>query len=468
MSQRQPMEPAGRGFDNSDVRDIARAVSLELAARLAAERNTDGGEYATSQHQRDVGTQIAQHKVIAWSDGQRELGRTLTADQERLLLDGVLAALFGLGRLQTYIDDPDVENVMVRGHQNVRVEYADTGGLVVEGQPVADSDKELIDLLTRAAADNGQGERTWTPTKPTLHLRLGDGSRLAAMAWVTPWPTVVIRRHRTRDVDLDEMIRLGSFDAAVRDFLRAAMAARMNIMIAGLQMSGKTTLLRAMAAEIPEGEWFATMENEYELHLHETGRHRWVVPIEAREGHGDRAADGRPAGEISIGDLLPDMLRMSMTRVIVGEVRSSEIVPMLRAMGTSRGSLCTIHARSAYGVFDRIVELALEYGTHMTEALAHRLTGNALDYIVYAGMDEVDLGGGRYRRVRRITHIVEIDGIGEGGRPTRNDIFGPGEDGRAIPLVAPSRTAHALRAAGLDMAMFGRHSWGSAAQGGRP
>jgi Flp pilus assembly CpaF family ATPase len=433
-------------FDDGDVRALHRRVSAELAERLNSARDV------SPEYRRQAGTQIASRHVTTWVDAQAQTGRRLNGAQEEALRDAVLARLFGLGRLQPLIDDETVENIMVLGPRKTRVERA--GGVVTDGPPAADSDEELIELLQRAAADNGQGERSLTPTKPTLHLRLNDGSRLAAMAWVTPWPTAVIRRHRTRDVDLDELVRLGAIDPLLKEFLCAAMSARLNIMIAGLQMAGKTTLLRGLASEIPSTEWFATMENELELHLHETGRHPWVVPIEAREGHGDRGADGRPVGEVTIGNLLPDMLRMSMTRVIVGEVRSSEIVPMLRAMGTSRGSLCTIHARTAANVFDRIVELALEYGTHMSEALAYRLATNSLDYIVYVEMREIPLGGGRTQRVRYVSHVVEIDSIGEGGRPAINTVFGPGPDGRAVPHVSPGRTLPALQANGFNIGLL--------------
>src|SRR5688500_6711125 len=130
-------------------------------------------------------------------------------------------------------------------------------------------------------------------------------------------------------------------------------------MVAGLGGAGKTTLLRAPASEIPSLEPFAVLEESRELGLEKTGRHPYVMSLETRQGFGESRADGRPRGEISAVDLIPRMLRMSVTRIIVGEVRSREIVPMLQAMTVSQGSMCTIHARQSESVFDRIVELAL-------------------------------------------------------------------------------------------------------------
>ena len=152
-----------------------------------------------------------------------------------------------------------------------------------------------------------------------------------------------------------------------------------------------------MATEIPRSEWFATMETEYELGLHETGEFDWVVPIEAREGHGDLGPDGRPAGEVSLERIFPDMLRQSMTRILVGEVRSAEIVPMFDAMNTMRGSMCTLHIRHPDGVLLRLAELLMRYGAADTLTGAWLTIVNALDYIVYVDMiNETHRGGQRH------------------------------------------------------------------------
>ena len=66
-----------------------------------------------------------------------------------------MAALFGLGRLQPLVDDPDVENIEVDGYDHVWVSYAD--GRDVRHPPVADSDAELIEILQLLAARDRRG-----------------------------------------------------------------------------------------------------------------------------------------------------------------------------------------------------------------------------------------------------------------------------------------------------------------------
>jgi type IV secretory pathway ATPase VirB11/archaellum biosynthesis ATPase len=376
-----------------------------------------------------------------------ETGPVTWPGYERALSEAVNAYLTGLGRLQPLIDDPDVENVMVLGTR-VRVVYAN--GVIDETTfTAAASDEELISLLQRLAERGGKTERSLSSAKPILHLRLPDGARLTVIYMVTSRPVVVIRRHRIKDVSLDDMVRMDAITPTVKAFLEAAIAAHMNIMIAGRANSGKTTLLRAIADEIPREEWFAVMETVGELGLDSTGRHPWAVCFEEREGFGEKSLDGRPEGQLSIDDLFPHMLRLSTNRIIVGEVRAEEIVAMFDAMNTTYGSLCTIHSRDEHGVFDRLAELLLRYGASKSREGAYLTIGNALDFVVYVNMEEYP--GRRPRRY--VSSIMEVHGLGEGTQLARSRIFAPGPTGMAVPTgVRPSeRRALELQRAGLDM-----------------
>ncbi|MFZ0323694.1 MAG: ATPase, T2SS/T4P/T4SS family, partial [Actinomycetes bacterium] len=255
-----PLESAG--IDHALVRDTRRQVAEQLAAALQAEPLTDA-----SARRELCRSLLAEHLVTQARERVRAGFDAWTVEEEYALADAVMAALFGLGRLQPLVDNPDVENIEVNGHDRVWVSYAD--GREEPGPPVADSDEELIEHLQLLAARVGGSERTFTTANPRLHIRLEDGSRLAAMAWTTPRPQVVIRRHRIRDIDLDDLVDFGTLDTSLVAFLRAALRAGKNIVVTGLQNAGKTTLIRALANEFPPMERFATIEREYELHLHE-------------------------------------------------------------------------------------------------------------------------------------------------------------------------------------------------------
>jgi pilus assembly protein CpaF len=424
---------------------VVRSLHEQAALLLAAEFRSSTGQ--SPEDRRAIGEDIAAQVVRAYVDTRRQAGERITDEYEQRLLDTVLAYLFGLGRLQAATDNPDVENVMVLGHDRVRIEYAD--GRVEAGPPAANNDHELLQMIQRIASVGQRNERALTAAKPTLHMRLPNGNRLAAMHVVTTAPVVVTRRHRTKRVNLDDMVALVAIDPVLRQFIAAIVRANLNVIIAGPPGSGKTTLMRAMATQIPRTEWFATMESELELGLHETGEFDWVVAVEAREGHGDLGPDGRPAGEVSLARLFPDMLRLSMRRVLVGEVRADEVVPMFDAMNTMRGSMCTLHVRHADGVLLRLAELLMRYGAADSLTGAWLTVVNALDYIIYCDViDERPQGGQQHRFV---SHVIEVVGLGDGARPTTQAIFGPGPDGRARPRMHPQRTRAELLRTGFNL-----------------
>ncbi|MCP5040898.1 MAG: Flp pilus assembly complex ATPase component, partial [bacterium] len=171
---------------------------------------------------------------------------------ERELTQAVLARLFQLGRLQPLLDDDRIQNIIANGHDRVFLEYAD--GSKVEGPPIASSDEELIDTLREVGRRYGLSEREFNPSHPSLNLQLPDGSRLFAVAWVCDRPAVAIRRHRFMRASIDDLVRLGAVDEQLGSFLRAAVRARKQIIIAGATGAGKTTMLRALASEIPRHE----------------------------------------------------------------------------------------------------------------------------------------------------------------------------------------------------------------------
>ncbi|MBL1120256.1 CpaF family protein [Streptomyces sp. 110] len=419
-------------------RQAVAAVKDRVARQVTAFRKTTPSVSAASVEQR--ARDWINETVAEWSDAAAaERGISPTPAEDAALARAVFDELFRAGRLQQHLDNPQVENVFVNGPHEVWLDLA--GGRRERAEPVADSEEELLELLRRlASADDGQSERTLTTASPMLALRLADGSRLQAVTEVSPRTYVTIRRHRVQDADLGDMVRLGMVSHTLAAFLSACVKAEKNVLIAGPQAAGKTSLMRAMLKEIDPDERFATIETEFELFAHANGFHRQVVAMEARESNGERGPDGRLVGEITLMDLMYRALRMSLSRIVVGEVRGPEIVAMLQAMTNGQGgNLCTLHASQPGVVFDRIAELYLLAQGNMSEQLAYRQAANGLDFIVFVRMlDESKIGGQRHRFA---THVLEVAGTGEFGRPATNAIFTPGEEFgevRAVPRMHPS------------------------------
>lgn len=204
--------------------------------------------------------------------------------------------------------------------------------------------------------------------------------------------------------------------------------------------AGKTSLLRALGREIPASERLVTLESDRELYLDDPGSPEKPGPLtfafEARQSNGEVRA-GDKAGAISISEMFETALRYNATRVIVGEVRSKEILPMLDAMSSGgKSSMCTLHVRRPHGIISRLVQLCTNAGVQ-TEA-AHHLIASSVDVVIYLTyLDETAIGG---RKHRFVSHIYEIhDVVGEGGRPTTTELFAPhGDEPRAVYRNMPS------------------------------
>lgn len=399
-------------------------VAREIASQVAKQREellkTKPDMDRASEEQRCLNW-IAE-AVALWSDAQ-----AMTPQEDEALRRAVYDLLFRAGRLQPYLDDERVEDIIIQGPHEVWLDYGD--GERRRVGPIADSEEELLELLRELArGGSGHSERTISTANPTLALSLQDGSRLQAITGLGPMTYAVIRRHRVSHADLDDMVRLGTIDPILREFLGACVRAEKNIMIAGKQKAGKTTLLRAMLKEFDPECRFATIQTEDELFAHANGYHRQVVSLVGRESNGEKDVTGRGAGEITLLDLMHPALRMSLERIVVGEVRGPEVVAMMQALTNgSGGNLCTIHARRPDIIFDRIAELYALAQENLSEQLAYRQTANGLDFIVYVDMtDETQIGG---RRHRYVSHVLELTGIGEMGRPATNEIFSPAVSG---------------------------------------
>lgn len=380
-------------------------------------------------------------------------GQPLSTGAVARLRTAVLDAIFGLGRLERLLHLEGLEDIYIRGADNVILSFAD--GRKVAGPPVADSDAELIADLQHLAAVNPHGERAFSTADKMLDLTLPNGDRLSASAWFTPRPMVTIRRHGYVDIALDTLVELGALDEAMQQFLVAAVQAGINVVVSGLPASGKTTMIRALLNELPPSVALGTIESEFELGLHNL-RHRHPNVWAAQTMAGGE--DG--AGAITLSDLVVHSLRQSIDRIIVGEVRGQEILPMLDAMQAGKGSVSTVHATSTRHTVDRLVNLAMKAGPHITAAYAYRMIADNVDLVVSIQViDETPIGGRKHRFIQQIDALQLSDDAANGVAFT--PIFAPGPDGRGVPTGNRPAWIDQLEMHGFDPAWLvkGASTW---------
>lgn len=298
-------------------------AKLAPAEAVRSEPPADG-EAALDQH---IRTLIAKTEPLA--------GRERVADLTR----EVRARIDGLGPLDRFAIDADVSEIMVNGDGAVWVERA--GRLEHTGHRLDPIEGEH--LVRRLAARVG---RRVDQTRPSVDVRLADGSRLHAILppLAVDGPCITIRRFTRRELDLESLA-----EPAACELLRDAVARFLTIIVAGGTSSGKTTVLNALGRGIDPDARIVTIEDAAELRL--PGRH--IVRLETR-----LATEGTPA--TGLRELVRHALRMRPDRIICGEMRGAEALDLVQAMNTGhRGSLSTVHANSAPDALRRIETMML-------------------------------------------------------------------------------------------------------------
>ncbi|HET7737213.1 MAG TPA: CpaF family protein [Tepidiformaceae bacterium] len=373
----------------------------------------------------------------------------LVGEEREETVSRVVDEIVGLGPIEPLLRDPGISEVMVNGPDEI---FFERDGIIYESSVRFRDGGHILRIIDRIVAALG---RHVDEASPMVDARLQDGSRVNVI--IPPLapnsPVLTIRKFRGDRYSMADLIRAGTLTSSMAELLDACVRAKVNMVLSGGTGTGKTTLLNALSAAIPERERIVTIEDPIELKLQQ----RHVVPLEARPA----SIEGR--GEVTQRDLVRNALRMRPDRIIVGEVRGSEAFDMMQAMNTGHeGSLTTVHANSPRDALGRIENMVLMAGMDLPVLAIREQMASALHLIVQISR----LADG----VRRITHVTEIAGM-EGQRITLQEIFafvqrGIDAEGNVIGELKPTGIRPAIathiREAGIDLpdTLFNVARWG--------
>src|ERR687897_394581 len=234
--------------------------------------------------------------------------------------------------------------------------------------------------------------------QPLLDARLEDGSRVAAMfpPCAVAGAALTIRKF-TRRYTLAELVQVGALTQDIADRLVGALRAQQNILVSGGTGTGKTTLLNALAAHIPDEDRVIVIEETAEIHLNKPD----MLRLEARRAQAPLGQEA-PLPPVTIADLLRASLRHRPDRILVGEVRGPEAFDLLQALNTGHlGSLSTIHANSAEQALTRFAHCVLTANV----GLPHRSVREAIALAIHVIAHIARIDG-----LRRVTEIVNVRG----------------------------------------------------------
>src|ERR1035441_595206 len=325
----------------------------------------------------------------------------LNSAERRQLAEEVLYEVFGLGPLEPLLQDPSISDILVSNPHMVHVER---GGKLYRTAVEFKDNNHLVRIIERIVSRVG---RRIDESCPMVDARLPDGSRVNAV--IPPiaidGPALSIRRFSKDPLTGEDLVRNLTWTEGMREFLEAAVAARLNIAVSGGTGAGKTTLLNVLSSFIPESERIVSIEDAAELQLRQTH----IVRLETRPPNMEGS------GTVRIRDLVINALRMRPDRIIVGEVRGEEALDMMQAMNTGHdGSLTTIHANSPRDALSRLeVMLGMASSTMSVQSIRQQIS-SAIDLFIHIAR----FSDGS----RRVTHVTEGVGI-ERDTVTMQDIF---------------------------------------------
>lgn len=312
----------------------------------------------------------------------------------------VVDAVAGYGPLQPYFDDPTVEEIWINEPTKV---FIARGGVSELTTTMLTAD-QVQDLVERMLKTSG---RRVDLSSPFVDAVLPDGSRLhVVIPDVTRrhW-SVNIRKFVVRATHLEDLVGLGTLTPQASRFLSAAVAAGLNILVAGGTQAGKTTLLNCLAAAIPPRERVVTCEEVFELKI----PLRDVASMQCRQP----SLEG--TGEIPLRRLVKEALRMRPSRIIVGEVRQAESLDLLIALNSGLPGMCTIHANSAREAITKMCTLPLLAGENVGSRFVVPTVAGSIDLVVHVALE--------HDGVRRVREIAAVPGRVEGDVVEVADVF---------------------------------------------
>jgi pilus assembly protein CpaF len=387
--------------------DAAPAININASPR---------GDYYVAKmklHQKLL-TRIDLNSIESLTPGQlrNELGVLLQAlikeddirlnEQERTKVVADLKnEIMGLGPLEPLLADPTISEIMVNGYQKV---YVEKKGCIQLTDIRFNDDAHLMKIIDKIVSRVG---RRIDESTPMADARLPDGSRVNAIIppLALDGPVLTIRRFAVVPMQMHDLIQKNTLTPAMDELLSALVKVKCNIIISGGTGSGKTTLLNILSGFIPTTERIVTIEDTAELQLQQDH----VIRLETRQPN----IEGK--GEISMRALVKNSLRMRPDRIVLGEVRSAEVIDMLQAMNTGHeGSLTTIHANSSRHALGRLENLVGMGGISLPSKALRELISSSLQIIVQ--ISRITDGS------RKITSIQEIIGM-EGDVITTQEIF---------------------------------------------
>lgn len=307
------------------------------------------------------------------------------------LSNKLLSDMIGYGKIDSIIQDDELEEIMINGINKPVFVYHRQYGMMKTNIQFND-ERELMGLIDSIAR---QINRRIDQESPILDGRLIDGSRINAT--IPPasadGPSLTIRKFKKDPLTIIDLINSKTISVELAAFLWLCFdglgVKSANAIISGGTSSGKTTTLNALCSFINPKERIITIEDTLELQI----PHEHVIRMETRP------ANVENKGELTMNDLVKNSLRQRPDRIIVGEVRAEEAITLFTALNTGHSGFGTLHSNDARETITRLTNEPMSVPEIMIQAIDFIIMQNR----IYSP------SGVSYRRISEVAEIVGIE-----------------------------------------------------------
>ncbi len=310
-------------------------------------------------------------------------------DQEQLIKETLNEAL-ALGPLEDLLADEALDEIII--DRRDRVVVGKNG--VLRGSGKAFSSDEVFERVVKRLVH--EAGASIDEQRPVVDLRMRDGTRLTAA--VSPVAArgacLVLKKPAAQMPSLADLVTSNAMSSGMAGFLATCIAARRNILVCGGPSSGKTSLVAALAAASPVGERVVSVEEVAELAV---GRDEWVQ-LEARPGSGRQ-------NDVDMAVLIEMALRFMPDRLVVGEVRGREALPLIYALNAHvDGAIVAMTGEGTNTVLNRLATLArsVQVGN---DAATRELVASSFEIVVHVAR-QAD-GGIKVHSIEEVTGVSD-------------------------------------------------------------
>lgn len=320
---------------------------------------------------------------------------TLTDIERAEIIVHLQKDLVGWGILQSLIEDRSVTDIHVYDYRTVVCQKGKYSEKTDLQWPSHQAYTSFIDrLLLRLG-------KSLSTQQHTVDAAFADGTRICVIdrsVCVTRGPLLSIRIPRMMRASIDSLISLEVAPKLIVDYLGSlTRSGQVTMLIAGETGTGKTTVLKCLGSEFAEHESIVTVEDTPELNFTHPFLRALVSRVPNSEG----------IGEVTLQEHIKTTLRMTPTRVILGEMRTPLAAEaFLESAQTGHSGFSTLHARNARETLTRLESLLGRAQKSVSIDIIRQQIALAVDVVVWM-FRERKTGKPRIGEIIEVGHFVE-------------------------------------------------------------